>query len=149
MATPPSRTPRCTRFSTAARPDQSRHSVHVERSRPNVSTSDPRKAAPKAAPPLDLDALFGAARHALTPGGLFAFSVEALDEALCYGWIDGVRRSLDEDSFTQRFTPRKARSNWSSVNIKRVNELIAAGFPVSLPLWSFALAETPTRPLVG
>jgi uncharacterized protein YdeI (YjbR/CyaY-like superfamily) len=52
---------------------------------------------------------------------------EALDEALCYGWIDGVRRSLDEDSFTQRFTPRKARSNWSSVNIKRVNELIAEG----------------------
>ena len=52
---------------------------------------------------------------------------EALDEALCYGWIDGVRRSLDEDSFTQRFTPRKAKSNWSSVNLKRVKELIAEG----------------------
>jgi uncharacterized protein YdeI (YjbR/CyaY-like superfamily) len=52
---------------------------------------------------------------------------EALDEALCYGWIDGVRRSLDADSFTQRFTPRKARSNWSSVNIRRVKELIAEG----------------------
>lgn len=50
---------------------------------------------------------------------------EALDEALCFGWIDGVRRALDEDSFTQRFTPRKAKSNWSSVNIKRVQELIA------------------------
>ncbi|MEX2154500.1 MAG: YdeI/OmpD-associated family protein [Gemmatimonadaceae bacterium] len=49
---------------------------------------------------------------------------EALDEALCYGWIDGVRRSLDADSFTQRFTPRKARSNWSAVNIKRAKELI-------------------------
>lgn len=50
---------------------------------------------------------------------------EALDEALCYGWIDGVRRSLDAVSFTQRFTPRKPKSNWSAVNIKRVKELIA------------------------
>jgi uncharacterized protein YdeI (YjbR/CyaY-like superfamily) len=52
---------------------------------------------------------------------------EALDEALCFGWIDGVRKSLDEDSFTQRFTPRKARSNWSEVNLKRVKELEAQG----------------------
>jgi uncharacterized protein YdeI (YjbR/CyaY-like superfamily) len=52
---------------------------------------------------------------------------EALDESLCFGWIDGVRRSLDADSFTQRFTPRKAKSNWSSVNIKRANELEAEG----------------------
>ncbi|MEX2179949.1 MAG: YdeI/OmpD-associated family protein [Gemmatimonadaceae bacterium] len=52
---------------------------------------------------------------------------EALDEALCFGWIDGVRRSLDEDSFTQRFTPRKAKSNWSAVNLRRVKELEAEG----------------------
>jgi len=52
---------------------------------------------------------------------------EALDEALCYGWIDGVRRGLDEDSFTQRFTPRKPKSSWSTVNIKRAKELIAEG----------------------
>src|SRR4051812_24346336 len=52
---------------------------------------------------------------------------EALDEALCFGWIDGVRRSLDDDSFTQRYTPRKAKSNWSAVNIKRVRELEADG----------------------
>jgi uncharacterized protein YdeI (YjbR/CyaY-like superfamily) len=52
---------------------------------------------------------------------------EALDEALCFGWIDGVRRALDEDSFTQRFTPRRARSVWSAVNIKRATELEAAG----------------------
>jgi uncharacterized protein YdeI (YjbR/CyaY-like superfamily) len=51
----------------------------------------------------------------------------ALDAALCYGWIDGVRKALDEDSFTQRFTPRRARSNWSAVNIKRARELIAEG----------------------
>jgi uncharacterized protein YdeI (YjbR/CyaY-like superfamily) len=52
---------------------------------------------------------------------------EALDEALCFGWIDGVRKALDEDSFTQRFTPRKKKSNWSSVNIKRVKELQREG----------------------
>ena len=52
---------------------------------------------------------------------------EALDEALCYGWIDGVRKALDEDSFTQRFTPRKPKSNWSRVNIRRVEELQKEG----------------------
>lgn len=52
---------------------------------------------------------------------------EALDEALCFGWIDGVRRALDEDSFTQRFTPRKTKSNWSAVNVKRYRELESAG----------------------
>lgn len=53
--------------------------------------------------------------------------VEALDEALCYGWIDGVRRALDDVSFTQRFTPRKKHSVWSRVNIGKVEALIAAG----------------------
>ena len=59
---------------------------------------------------------------------------EALDEALCFGWIDGVRKALDADSFIQRFSPRKPKSNWSSVNIKRANELIAEGrmHPVGL-----------------
>lgn len=52
---------------------------------------------------------------------------EALDEALCFGWIDGVRRGLDEDSFVQRFTPRKEKSAWSAVNLKRVKELAAEG----------------------
>lgn len=52
---------------------------------------------------------------------------EALDMALCYGWIDGVRRKVDEASYTSRFTPRKARSNWSAVNIRRVRELIEMG----------------------
>jgi len=51
----------------------------------------------------------------------------ALDEALCFGWIDGVRRSLDDDSFSIRFTPRRARSIWSAVNIRRVGELEAEG----------------------
>ncbi len=52
---------------------------------------------------------------------------DALDEALCFGWIDGVRRGGDEETFTIRFTPRKPRSTWSAVNIKRVGELQAAG----------------------
>lgn len=50
---------------------------------------------------------------------------EAVDEALCFGWIDGVRKSVDAERFTNRFTPRTARSIWSQVNIRRVAELTA------------------------
>ncbi|MBX7185133.1 MAG: YdeI/OmpD-associated family protein [Vicinamibacteria bacterium] len=53
--------------------------------------------------------------------------VQALDEALCFGWIDGVRRSLDSDSFSVRFTPRKAKSYWSAVNIAKAEALIETG----------------------
>src|SRR5689334_5944383 len=52
---------------------------------------------------------------------------ESVDEALCFGWIDGVRRSRDEESYTIRFTPRQARSTWSAVNIRRVAELTELG----------------------
>jgi uncharacterized protein YdeI (YjbR/CyaY-like superfamily) len=52
---------------------------------------------------------------------------EALDEALCYGWIDGVRKAVDDISYTIRFTPRKPKSIWSLVNIRRVNELTQLG----------------------
>lgn len=52
---------------------------------------------------------------------------ESVDEALCYGWIDGVRRSIDEISYTIRFTPRNVKSKWSAVNIKRVAELTKLG----------------------
>jgi uncharacterized protein YdeI (YjbR/CyaY-like superfamily) len=48
---------------------------------------------------------------------------EAVDEALCYGWVDSVRRSVDDTRFANRFTPRKPTSNWSEVNIRRVEEL--------------------------
>ena len=48
---------------------------------------------------------------------------ESVDGALCFGWIDGVRKSLDEISYVIRFSPRRARSIWSTVNIKRVGEL--------------------------
>jgi uncharacterized protein YdeI (YjbR/CyaY-like superfamily) len=52
---------------------------------------------------------------------------ESVDEALCFGWIDGVRKSIDADSYMIRFTPRKPRSTWSAVNIRRAEELIARG----------------------
>jgi len=52
---------------------------------------------------------------------------ESVDEALCHGWIDGIRRSLGEEAYTIRFTPRKAKSTWSAVDLKRVPELVAEG----------------------
>ena len=52
---------------------------------------------------------------------------ESVDEALCFGWIDGVRKSLGEDSYTIRFTPRKPGSTWSAVNVARVEELTRLG----------------------
>src|SRR5215210_6718914 len=52
---------------------------------------------------------------------------ESVDEALCFGWIDGVRRGLDETSYTIRFTPRRRRSIWSLVNVKHVERLQKEG----------------------
>jgi uncharacterized protein YdeI (YjbR/CyaY-like superfamily) len=52
---------------------------------------------------------------------------EAVDEALCFGWIDGVRKSIDDVSYANRFTPRQARSHWSAVNVRRVEELERLG----------------------
>ena len=52
---------------------------------------------------------------------------ESVDEALCFGWIDGVRRRIDDTSYSIRFTPRRPRSTWSAVNIKRVGELTEQG----------------------
>lgn len=52
---------------------------------------------------------------------------EALDAALCFGWIDGVRTRLNEDAYTIRFTPRRPGSIWSAVNIRRAGELEARG----------------------
>ncbi len=52
---------------------------------------------------------------------------ESVDQALCFGWIDGVRRKVDEESYCNRFTPRKAKSNWSAVNIVKVAVLTEKG----------------------
>jgi uncharacterized protein YdeI (YjbR/CyaY-like superfamily) len=52
---------------------------------------------------------------------------EAVDEALCFGWIDGVRKSIDAESYMNRFTPRKPGSIWSDVNVRRARELSRLG----------------------
>jgi len=52
---------------------------------------------------------------------------ESVDQALCFGWIDGVRKTIDDESYTIRFTPRKKTSIWSSINIKKIEELTKAG----------------------
>ena len=67
---------------------------------------------------------------------------ESVDEALCFGWIDGIRRSVDDERYTIRFTPRKTRSTWSAVNIKRVAELTKLGRMQPAGLDAFARRET-------
>ena len=63
---------------------------------------------------------------------------EAVDEALCFGWIDGVKKRVDDVSYTHRFTPRKLKSFWSAVNIKRVGELKRLGQMTAPGLKAFA-----------
>jgi len=64
---------------------------------------------------------------------------QAVDEALCYGWIDGVRKSIDENRYEIRFSPRQPKSRWSAVNINRVTELELAGKMTKAGLAVFAL----------
>ncbi len=67
-------------------------------------------------------------RIAKKGSGLASLSIgEALDGALCFGWIDGQRRGLDDVSFLQRYCPRRARSSWSQVNVEKVARLTAEG----------------------
>jgi uncharacterized protein YdeI (YjbR/CyaY-like superfamily) len=66
---------------------------------------------------------------------------DAVDEALCFGWIDSVARRLDETSRVQRFSPRKPKSNWSAVNIRKVGELTAKGLMMPAGLAAFARRE--------
>jgi uncharacterized protein YdeI (YjbR/CyaY-like superfamily) len=63
---------------------------------------------------------------------------ESVDVALCFGWIDGVRKSIDATSYKIRFTPRKKNSKWSSVNTKRVAELSTLGLMHAAGLTAFA-----------
>lgn len=64
---------------------------------------------------------------------------ESVDEALCVGWIDGLRKTIDAESYKIRFTPRKKTSNWSAVNIGRVQELTRLGRMRPAGLKAFAL----------
>ena len=70
---------------------------------------------------------------------------EALDEALCFGWIDGVRRSVDAQAYAVRFTPRQAKSKWSAVNLERVRTLISADRMHPTGLKAFASATDNSR----
>lgn len=69
---------------------------------------------------------------------------ESVDQALCFGWIDGIRKSVDALSYATRFTPRRKKSIWSAVNIKRVQELTAQGLMQPAGLAAFA-ARTENR----
>jgi uncharacterized protein YdeI (YjbR/CyaY-like superfamily) len=73
--------------------------------------------------------------HAKERGLTYA---EGVDEALCFGWIDGVRRRLDDESFSVRFTPRRPGSIWSLVNIRKAQALEAAGRMAPAGLEAFA-----------
>ena len=64
---------------------------------------------------------------------------QSVDQALCFGWIDGVRKSIDTESYSIRFTPRKSTSIWSAVNIKKVEELNKAGLMTTEGQRAFSL----------
>ena len=66
---------------------------------------------------------------------------QSVDEALCFGWIDGIRKSIDDFSYKIRFTPRKSRSTWSAVNIKRAGELSELGLMQAMGLKAFQARE--------
>lgn len=63
---------------------------------------------------------------------------ESVDEALCFGWIDGIRRRIDDESYSIRFTPRRADSIWSKINFNRMGELVTAGRVQPAGLAAFA-----------
>jgi uncharacterized protein YdeI (YjbR/CyaY-like superfamily) len=71
---------------------------------------------------------------------------EALDEALCFGWIDGIVKRIDEDSYMQRFTPRRDPARWSPTNLRHMKRLIAAGrmTPAGLRVLGVPLAGAAT-----
>ena len=62
---------------------------------------------------------------------------QALDEALCFGWIDGIRKNIDNERYQIRFTPRSKTSKWSNVNVKKAKELIKSGKMKSAGLKEF------------
>ena len=72
-------------------------------------------------------------------------NAQALDVALCWGWIDGIRKSFDERSFLQRYTPRRARSIWSQINRDHVARLTAAGRMTPHGQWQVDAAKADGR----
>jgi len=70
---------------------------------------------------------------------------EAVDEALCFGWIDGIRKKVARNSYTVRFTPRRPQSQWSAVNVRRVQELAGSGRMQPAGLKAFETAASQGR----
>jgi uncharacterized protein YdeI (YjbR/CyaY-like superfamily) len=66
---------------------------------------------------------------------------ESVDAALCFGWIDGIRKTLDADSYVIRFTPRRNGSNWSLINTRRAEELISSGLMQAAGSRAFAARD--------
>lgn len=66
---------------------------------------------------------------------------EAVDQALCFGWIDGIRKKIDDTRYTNRFTPRRPKSNWSKINIENAKRLKKAGEMMPAGLEEFARAK--------
>jgi uncharacterized protein YdeI (YjbR/CyaY-like superfamily) len=64
---------------------------------------------------------------------------QSVDQAICFGWIDGVTKSIDKESYCIRFTPRKPASIWSTINIKKVEQLTTAGLMTAAGKKAFAL----------
>ncbi|MFZ1520371.1 MAG: YdeI/OmpD-associated family protein, partial [Ignavibacteriaceae bacterium] len=81
--------------------------------------------------------------YKVSTGKLTVSWSQSVDEALCFGWIDGIRKSIDEESYCNRFTPRNPKSNWSAVNIKKVEELTKLGLmkPEGLNAFGFRKVE--------
>jgi uncharacterized protein YdeI (YjbR/CyaY-like superfamily) len=66
---------------------------------------------------------------------------QSVDQALCFGWIDGIRKTVNQDSYTNRFTPRKPTSNWSNVNIAKVAELSERGLMMPAGIRAFQMRD--------
>lgn len=71
--------------------------------------------------------------------------LEALDEALCFGWIDGLQRTVDDEVYCNRFTPRRRRSKWSEVNVRKMEGLIRSGKVTPAGLKAFEGHDEPGR----
>lgn len=81
--------------------------------------------------------------------GKFSISYsEAVEEALCFGWIDGVVRKRDQDSTIQRFTPRRIKSNWSELNKERARRLIKSKLMTSYGMKALASVDLSEKPVV-
>jgi uncharacterized protein YdeI (YjbR/CyaY-like superfamily) len=70
---------------------------------------------------------------------------DAVDQALCFGWIDGLKKTVDADSYSHRFSPRKPNSKWSAINLQRAKRLLAAGNMEAAGLKALEAADAKSR----